>query len=67
VIRITALLVSIFVAGTAQADERFITLGSATSAQHSGLFDHILPIFRSASGINVHVIEGTTGKIVAIG
>jgi tungstate transport system substrate-binding protein len=56
VIRITALLASIFVIGTAQADERFITLGSATSTQDSGLFDHILPIFRSASGIDVHVI-----------
>jgi tungstate transport system substrate-binding protein len=66
VIRITALLASIFVVGPAQADERFITLGSATSAQDSGLLDHILPIFRSASGIDVHVIAVGIGKALAI-
>jgi len=67
VIRITALLASIFVIGTAQAEERFITLGSATSTQDSGLLDYILPIFRSAHGINVHVVSVGTGKALAIG
>jgi len=67
VIRITALLASIFIIGTAQADEPFITLGSATSAQDSGLLDYFLPIFRSASGINIHVMAVGTGKALAIG
>jgi len=55
-IRIFALLVSAVIATTAQADERFIVLSSTTSTQDSGLFDHILPIFRSATGLGVHVV-----------
>jgi tungstate transport system substrate-binding protein len=49
------------------AQERFITLSSTTSTQDSGLFDYILPIFRSASGISVHVIAVGTGQALAIG
>ena len=67
VIRITALLASLFVIGTAQANERFITLSSSTSMEDSGLFGYILPIFRSASGINVHPIVVGTGQALAIG
>jgi tungstate transport system substrate-binding protein len=67
----STLLASLFLAtlglDVAWAQERFITLGSATSIQDSGLFDHILPIFRSASGINVHVISVGTGKALTIG
>jgi tungstate transport system substrate-binding protein len=67
----STLLVSLFLAAVgldaASAQERFITLGSATSAQDSGLLDYILPIFRSASGINVHVMAVGTGKVLAIG
>jgi tungstate transport system substrate-binding protein len=67
----STLLVSLFLAAVgldaAWAQERFITLGSATSTLDSGLFDHILPIFRSASGINVHVITAGEGKALAIG
>jgi len=67
----STLLVSLCLAtvglDAALAQERFITLGSSTSPQDSGLFDHILPMFRSASGINVHVISVGTGKALAIG
>jgi tungstate transport system substrate-binding protein len=66
-IRITALLLSIFVIGTAQADERFITLSSTTSTQDSGLFDHILPLFQAATGLSVHVVAVGTGQAIAIG
>jgi tungstate transport system substrate-binding protein len=66
-IRITSLLLSIFVIATAQADERFITLSSTTSTQDSGLFGHILPIFKVASGIDVHVVAVGTGQALAIG
>jgi tungstate transport system substrate-binding protein len=65
------LLVSLLVAATGLdetwAQERFITLSSTTSTQDSGLFDYILPIFRSASGISVHVIAVGTGQALAIG
>src|ERR1700689_4307579 len=66
-IRIAALLLSIFAANIARADERFITLSSKTSTQDSGLFDHILPIFRAATGLSVHVVAVGTGQALAIG
>jgi tungstate transport system substrate-binding protein len=67
VIRIAALLASIFVIGTAQADERFITLCSSTQPQDSGLFDYILPIFRASTGLTVHVVAVGTCRALAMG
>src|SRR5580700_104116 len=66
-IRIFALLVSALIVTAAQADERFIVLSSTTSTQDSGLFEHILPIFRSATGLGVHVVAVGTGQALAIG
>ena len=66
-IRIVALILSITVTGVAQADERFITLSSTTSTQDSGLFGYILPIFKSATGLSVHVVAVGTGQALAIG
>src|SRR6202161_2312104 len=66
-IRIFALLVSVLIVTTAQADERFIVLSSTTSTQDSGLFEHILPIFRAATGLGVHVVAVGTGHALAIG
>jgi tungstate transport system substrate-binding protein len=54
-------------AGAAPAEERFITLASTTSTEQSGLFDHILPIFQSDSGITVRVVAVGTGQALAIG
>ena len=65
--RIAACLFSIALISTAQADERFITLSSTTSTQDSGLFGYILPIFKSATGLDVHVIAVGTGQALAIG
>ena len=67
--RIAACLFSVAIIGAAQADERFITLSSTTSTQDSGFFDYILPIFKSATGLSVHVIAvgtGHTNSAVAI-
>ncbi len=64
---IAAFFFSIALASTAQADERFITLSSTTSTQDSGFFDYVLPIFRSATGLSVHVIAVGTGQALAIG
>lgn len=66
-IRILALLLSLFLPSDARAQERFITLSSTTSTQDSGLFGHILPIFRMTSGIAVHVVAVGTGQALAIG
>ena len=66
-IRIAVLLLSVFVASAAPAQERYITLSSTTSTQDSGLFGYILPIFKAASGIDVHVVAVGTGQALAIG
>jgi tungstate transport system substrate-binding protein len=66
-IRIAAIILSALVFGTAHAADRFITLSSTTSTQDSGLFGYILPIFKAASGINVHVVAVGTGQALAIG
>jgi tungstate transport system substrate-binding protein len=55
------------IAASAQAVRRFITLASTTSMQVSGLLGHILPLFKAASGIDVHVVSVGTGQALAIG
>src|SRR5882724_3218456 len=67
--RISAVLVLLFAlaAGSAAAQERFITLASTTSTEQSGLFDYIIPIFRKAAGFDVRVVAVGTGQALAIG
>src|SRR5215831_6174713 len=48
--------------GLANAADQFITVASTTSTRDSGLFDHILPIFKSRTGIDVRVIALGTGQ-----
>ncbi len=50
----------------AAAKPAFITLVSTTSTQNSGLFDHILPIFKAASGIDVRVVAVGTGAALRL-
>jgi len=50
-----------------QVVKRCITLGSTTSMRDSGLFAHILPLFKAASGIDVHVVAVGTGQALAMG
>jgi tungstate transport system substrate-binding protein len=52
---------------SAQVVGRFITLSSTTSMQDSGLLGHILPLFKAASGIDVHVVAVGTGQALAMG
>jgi tungstate transport system substrate-binding protein len=66
-IRALALLFAAVLCGEAQARDRFITLSSTTSTEDSGLFDHILPRFKAASGIDVHVVAVGTGQALALG
>src|SRR5580698_6448045 len=67
VTRIAILFLSVLLTGTAHAQERFIILSSTTSTQDSGLFDYILPIFKTATGLSVHVVAVGTGQALAIG
>jgi tungstate transport system substrate-binding protein len=65
--RIAPFLLLVLFLNTAAAEDRFITLSSTTSTEDSGLFGHILPLFRTASGIDVHVVAVGTGQALAIG
>jgi tungstate transport system substrate-binding protein len=58
---------ALFAAAPAPAQERFITLASTTSTEQSGLFSHIIPQFRQATGIDVRVVAVGTGQALAIG
>mgnify|MGYP006275231565 FL=1 len=48
--------------GFAQAQDKAITIASTTSTQDSGLFGHILPLFKAKTGIDVKVIAQGTGQ-----
>ncbi len=44
------------------AADKFIIVQSTTSTQNSGLFDHLLPLFRKKTGIEVRVVAVGTGQ-----
>jgi tungstate transport system substrate-binding protein len=46
----------------ATAQDRSIVVASTTSTQDSGLFGHLLPIFKARTGIEVKVIAQGTGQ-----
>ena len=57
-----ALLLSAVAVPAAQAQERFIVMASTTSTEQSGLFGHLLPLFKQATGIDVRVVAMGTGQ-----
>lgn len=61
------MLLSVWGAGDARADERFILVASTTSTQNSGLFDHLLPMFKAKTGIEVRVVAVGTGQALKLG
>ncbi|MBI4969230.1 MAG: substrate-binding domain-containing protein [Rhodospirillales bacterium] len=53
--------------GAAWAQETFITLASTTSTEQSGLFAHLLPLFKAETGIAVRVVAVGTGQALRLG
>jgi len=51
----------------AQAEDKSILVASTTSTQDSGLFDHILPLFKEKTGIDVKVVAQGTGQALDTG
>src|SRR5262249_13630577 len=49
------------------AQEKTITMASTTSTEQSGLFAHLLPAFKQATGIEVRVVAVGTGQALDIG
>ena len=52
--------------GNAFALGKFIVVASTTSTQDSGLFGHILPLFKAKTGIEVRVVAQGTGQALAL-
>jgi tungstate transport system substrate-binding protein len=48
--------------GPAAAAQKSIVVASTTSTQDSGLFDYLLPLFKSKTGIDVRVVAQGTGQ-----
>jgi tungstate transport system substrate-binding protein len=48
--------------GSAYAQDKSIVVASTTSTQDSGLFGHILPMFKAKTGIDVKVVAQGTGQ-----
>jgi tungstate transport system substrate-binding protein len=57
----------LLVASPAQAQTQSIVVASTTSTQDSGLFGHILPLFKAATGIEVRVVAQGTGQALDTG
>src|SRR5712691_6544850 len=59
-----AVLASLCVPAIAQdkTQDKSIVVASTTSTQDSGLFGHILPLFKRATGIDVKVVAQGTGQ-----
>ena len=49
------------------AEGRFITVASTTSTTDSGLFNHLLPIFKAKTGIEVRIVSQGTGQALDTG
>jgi tungstate transport system substrate-binding protein len=54
-------------AGSALAREKSIVVASTTSTQDTGLFGHILPLFKAKTGIDVRVVAQGTGQALDTG
>lgn len=48
----------------ALADDTSIIVQSTTSTANSGLYDHLLPVFKKATGITVNVVAVGTGQAI---
>ena len=51
----------------AVAQDNSIVMASTTSTEQSGLFSHLLPAFKAATGIEVRVVAVGTGQAIDIG
>jgi tungstate transport system substrate-binding protein len=57
-----AVTASFVFAGHATAQDKSIVVASTTSTQDSGLFGHLLPMFKAKTGIDVKVVAQGTGQ-----
>ena len=58
---------AVFLPGHAVAQEKSIVVASTTSTKDSGLFGHLLPLFKQKTGITVKVLAVGTGQALDAG
>ncbi len=66
-LRVMALVSLAWSATVAMAQTPSIVMASTTSTEQSGLFGHLLPAFKQASGIEVKVVAVGTGQAIDMG
>ncbi len=64
---VLALALAAALSAPALAQDKSIVVASTTSTQDSGLFGHILPLFKAKTGIDVKVISQGTGQALDTG
>ena len=64
---IAILGIAVFLPGHAVAQEKSIVVASTTSTQDSGLFEHLLPLFKQKAGVTVKVLSQGTGQALDSG
>src|SRR5215510_6017082 len=62
-----AAVAALFMSPGTQAQDKSIVVASTTSTNDSGLFGHILPLFKKKTGIDVRVISQGTGQALDTG
>jgi tungstate transport system substrate-binding protein len=62
-----AVAIRVVLGASALAQDRSIVVSSTTSTEDSGLFRHILPLFKAKSGIEVRVVSQGTGQALDTG
>ena len=60
--RLLFVIAAVALAAPAVAQDKSIVVASTTSTQDSGLFGHLLPIFKEKTGIDVKVVALGTGQ-----
>ena len=61
--RLLALAAAVLISSpAASAQDKSIMVSSTTSTQDSGLFGHVLPLFKAKTGIDVKVVSQGTGQ-----
>jgi tungstate transport system substrate-binding protein len=64
---VAGVLFAMVLSAASHAQERMIVMASTTSTEQSGLFAHLLPAFKKASGIEVRVVAQGTGQALDMG
>jgi tungstate transport system substrate-binding protein len=62
-----ALTLALAISGPALAQDKSIVVSSTTSTTDTGLFNHILPLFKQKTGIEVKVVSQGTGQALDTG